>query len=159
MGQVNPIRRQEDGGPSPAPALAELDRVIVRKGTVEILRTGDLDAIRIAWSLPAGRRKRDLLAPAGAHQDPRPIKAIARERLIRAIVQARIWVDELVSGAVTSLDEIASREGISERSARMTMNLAFLRPELTAAAVAGTLGRGVGLSTLADAPLDWRLQV
>ena len=54
--------------------------------------------------------------------------------------------------------EIAAREACSERSVRMTLNLAFLSPALVQAAVEGRLPHGAGLSSLADAPLNWKEQ-
>lgn len=54
-----------------------------------------------------------------------------------------------------STDQIAEREGVSERSVRMTLNLAFLAPELVKAAVDGTMPAGAGLSALSDLPPLW----
>src|SRR3712207_7123692 len=42
--------------------------------------------------------------------------------------KARQWLDELLSGQVKDTHEIAVRESCSERSVRMTLNLAFLSP-------------------------------
>jgi site-specific DNA recombinase len=41
----------------------------------------------------------------------------------------------------------------------MTLNLAFLAPEIVQAAVAGTLPHGAGLSRLGDLPMQWRAQL
>jgi len=59
---------------------------------------------------------------------------------------------------MTSLAEIVSREGISERSVRMTLSLTFLAPDLVKAIAEGTLPHGAGITTLADAPMDWAAQ-
>lgn len=40
----------------------------------------------------------------------------------------------------------------------MTLALAFLAPTLVKAIADGTLPHGVGLSVLADAPMDWTQQ-
>jgi hypothetical protein len=53
------------------------------------------------------------------------------------------------------LESIASREGKSERSIRMTLSLAFLAPEIVKAAVEGRLPRGFGLKRLVDLPMAW----
>jgi DNA-binding transcriptional regulator LsrR (DeoR family) len=88
----------------------------------------------------------------------RPIRAEARARFLEGIAKARHWLDELVTGSVMSTDQIAKREGVSERSVRMTLNLAFLAPDLVRAAVDGTLPASAGLSALSDLPLAWTRQ-
>ena len=50
---------------------------------------------------------------------------------------------------------LASREGKTERSIRMTVSLAFLAPDIVEAAVEGRLPRGYGLKRLIDPPLAW----
>ncbi len=63
-----------------------------------------------------------------------------------------------MSGAVSGPDQIAAREGCSERSVRQALNLAFLSPEIVKAAVDGTLPHGAGLSRFIDPALDWSAQ-
>lgn len=72
--------------------------------------------------------------------------ATERLRLLRAIAMARLWVDELIAGAVPDLAALATREGKSERSVRMTLLLAFLDPALVKAATQGRLPRGHGVA-------------
>ena len=86
------------------------------------------------------------------------IRAEARARLLIAIATARHWLDELICGKVRDHDEIAKREGRSERSVRMILSLAFLAPDIVTAAITGTLPRGLGLSDMTDLPLDWSEQ-
>ena len=54
-----------------------------------------------------------------------------------------------------TLESIASRQGKSERSIRMTLSLAFLAPEIVKAAVEGRLARSFGLKRLVDLPMAW----
>jgi site-specific DNA recombinase len=57
------------------------------------------------------------------------------------------------------LESIASQEGKSERSIRMTLSLAFLAQGIVKAAVEGHLPRGFGLERLVDLPTwpdQWR---
>ena len=56
--------------------------------------------------------------------------ANARAILIEALRDARRWLDELLSDLRLTLESLASREGKSERSIRMTLSLAFLAPEI-----------------------------
>ena len=61
----------------------------------------------------------------------------------------------MISGKVEGIEAIAAREGVSERSARMGLSLAFLAPDIVQAAVDGTLPRGLGVSRLMDMPPSW----
>jgi site-specific DNA recombinase len=68
-----------------------------------------------------------------------------RAILIEALGDAHRWLDELLSDPRQTLESLASREGKTERSIRMTLSLAFLAPEIVKAAVEGRLPRGFGL--------------
>jgi site-specific DNA recombinase len=87
-----------------------------------------------------------------------PSLANPRERaaiLIEALRNAHRWLDELLSDPRQTLETLASREGKTERSIRMTLSLAFLAPDIVKAAVEGRLPRGYGLKRLIDLPLAW----
>jgi hypothetical protein len=70
----------------------------------------------------------------------------------------RRWLDEVVSGSVTDVRQIAARQRCSVRQVNMTISLAFLAPELVRAAVEGRLPRGIGVERLRDAPTEWSQQ-
>jgi hypothetical protein len=53
------------------------------------------------------------------------------------------------------LESLASREGRTARSIRMTLSLAFLAPEIVKTAVEGRLPRGYGLKRLVALPMAW----
>jgi len=59
---------------------------------------------------------------------------------------------------VTSLEEIAEREGCSKRHVERTLSNAFLAPQIIKAAVDGHLPRGVNAKALVDAPVEWTQQ-
>jgi site-specific DNA recombinase len=63
-----------------------------------------------------------------------------------------------VTGAVTSIEQIAARGNCSVRQVNMTISLAFLAPNLVQAAVEGRLPRGIGVARLRDAPAEWSRQ-
>ena len=85
----------------------------------------------IPWQRPSPTRKRAIINPSGATAaNAEPIRAEARARLLTAIARARRWVDQMLEGQVTSTAEIAAQEGVSERSVRMTLPLAFLSPSI-----------------------------
>ena len=83
------------------------------------------------------------------------MRANARAILIEALGNAHRWLDELLSDPRQTLETLASREGKTERSIRMTVSLAFLAPDIAKAAVQGRLPRGYGLKRLIDLPLAW----
>ena len=102
------------------------------KISVEVREAGaEPKIIQIPWRKPPFKRRRQLLAPAsGNRQDPRPIRADARARLITALSRSRRWLDEMLKGSVKSIEEIANREDCGPRKVNMTLTLAFLAPEI-----------------------------
>jgi DNA invertase Pin-like site-specific DNA recombinase len=131
------------------------DQALSRKG-----RARDQNIMVIPWRKPPSKRPREIILPAGgsSHQDSRPIRAETRFRLVTAIAKGRRWLDALMAGTVTNVDQIASTENCSLRQVNMTISLAFLAPNLVQAAVDGRLPRGVGIANLRDAPAEWSLQ-
>ena len=117
------------------------------------------ERISIPWTQQTFRRKREVIAPTsqGSH-DLRPIRWQPRMKLVSAIARARRWLNEIVSGEAVDIEAIAAREELNERSARMTLSLAFLAPDIVKAAVHGTLPRGFGVSRLMDMPASWAAQ-
>ena len=81
-----------------------------------------------------------------------------RARLVSAIARGRRWLDEIVSGKVTDVQQIAARQKCSVRQINMTISLAFLAPNLVTAAVEGRLPRGIGVERLRDAQAEWGRQ-
>ena len=115
--------------------------------------------IAIPWSPQALRRKREVIQPSSKSAGgARPIRAEARRKLLSAIAKGRRWLDEMISSKVKGIEAIAAREGVSERSARMGLSLAFLAPDIVQAAVDGILPRGFGVSRLIDMPPSWAEQ-
>lgn len=89
---------------------------------------------------------------------PLPERPERRLRLVSAIARGRRWLDQIMSGSVTSAEQIASRERCSPRHVNMTISLAFLAPKLVRAAVEGRLPRGINIERLRDAPAEWSKQ-
>jgi site-specific DNA recombinase len=97
--------------------------------------------------------------PIGASRsEVRPTRIERRARLVSAISRGRRWLEEIVSGTVTNIEQIAARQKCSVRQVNMTISLAFLAPDLVKAAVEGRLPRGIGVERLRDAPPRWRHQ-
>ena len=103
------------------------------------------------------------LSPARRPTDREHIEAPTagferRARLVSAIARGRRWLDDVVSGRVTTVAELCTREKCSARQANMTISLAFLAPSLVKAAVEGRLARGIGIERLRDPPAEWSRQ-
>jgi site-specific DNA recombinase len=115
--------------------------------------------LRIPWRQAPMKRRRDIIVPASVSpHDRRPIRAETRATLIASIARGRRWLDEIVAGTVTGVEQIATRDKCSIRQVNMTISLAFLAPELVQAAVEGRLPRGIGVARLRDAPPEWSRQ-
>jgi len=115
--------------------------------------------LRIPWRKTSMRRRRDIIVPASVSpHDRRPIRAETRATLVASIARGRRWLDEIVAGTVTGVEQIAARDKCSIRQVNMTISLAFLAPDLVKAAVEGRLPRGIGVTRLRDAPAEWSRQ-
>ena len=121
-------------------------------------RTTKNAILHIPWKKIAKKRRREILPPASARQDIRPIRSETRVALVTAIARGRHWLDELSTGASTDVEHIAAREKCSVRQVNMTISLAFLSPTLVKAAIDGRLPRGIGIARLRDAPAEWSRQ-
>jgi site-specific DNA recombinase len=119
----------------------------------------DDQLLSIPWQKPPSRRSRQILLPHGLSRNQvRPTRIERRARLVSAIARGRRWLEEIVSGSVTDVQQIASRQKCSARQVNMTISLAFLAPDLVRAAVEGRLPRGIGVERLRDAPAEWSRQ-
>ncbi|GJD40813.1 recombinase family protein [Methylobacterium bullatum] len=162
--------------PSPSeemPLLAQVSRIVVHPSHLAISfvepgevgrdeRAGGAEGtepspLRVPWSARPIRRRREVIHAEGDEgaASPRPMRVETRARLVDGIAKARFWLDDLVSGRVADTHAIAVAEGCSERSVRMTLNLAFLAPSVIQAAIAGTLPEGAGISVLMNVPMVW----
>ena len=120
----------------------------------------DPHVLVVPWKKTPSRRPREIIIPAPtySHPDLRPIRPETRVKLVTAIAKGRHWLDELIAGTVTNVEQIAATENCTVRQANMTISLAFLPPKLVQATVDGLLPRGVGIANLRDAPAEWSLQ-
>jgi hypothetical protein len=119
----------------------------------------DRTVLHIPWRKTPSKRRREIILPkSAAPQDSRPIRAEARAKLVASIARGRRWLDEIVAGTVTDVEQIAAREGCSVRKVNMTISLAFLAPDLVKAAIEGRLPRGLGVVRLCDSPAEWSRQ-
>jgi hypothetical protein len=139
-----------------------IDRVVIGRATIRIQLsevaegTDSARILTLPWTRPSPYRKREIIQGAGdAEVNIRPMRANARAILIEALRDAHRRLDELLSDPGLTLESLASREGKTMRSIRMTLSLAFLAPVIVKAAVEGRLPRGFGLKRLIDLPMAW----
>jgi site-specific DNA recombinase len=173
---VNEHLGAQHGQPSSSSAHADDHGVVIAEQVVRIDVHKDLLMVRfksagteeestdgqllsIPWQKPPSRKSRQILIPLGVpRNEVRPIRIERRARLVNAISRGRRWLDEIVSGSATNIEQIATRQKCSVRQVNMTISLAFLAPDLVKAAVEGRLPRGIGVERLRDAPAEWSRQ-
>jgi site-specific DNA recombinase len=81
--------------------------------------------------------------------------------LLKAVARARRWSDDLLSGRVRSVSELARREGVDGRSVRRLIGLAALSPRIVEAIVEGRHPPDltvISLTRRSDLPLLWSAQ-
>jgi len=142
--------------------VVQNDRLIVRltsPNADEGSDSVDDRLLSIPWQKPPAKKSRQILLPHGAsRRGVRPEQFERRARLVNAITRGRRWLDDVVSGRVTTVSQLCTREKCSARQVNLTISLAFLAPDLVKAAVEGRLPRGIGIERLRDPPAEWRRQ-
>lgn len=81
--------------------------------------------------------------------------------LVNSIARAHAWSDALLSGAISSMAEIAARNNVSDSYVKKIMPLAFLAPDIVAAIMAGKQPAHLTTHMLVrqtTIPLDWQEQ-
>lgn len=133
------------------------DEIAIRVSLAPL--TGE-KGITILHTVPVKLRRRGvemrlvLEGPGAGTPEPDPA-------LIKAVVRARKWFEDLVNGRAASLKVIARAEGCSDRYVGHLMPLAFLAPEIVEAILTGTQPVELTAETLTkrtDLPLDWAEQ-
>ena len=126
-----------------------------------VIRTEDGrdNAVELAAAIAFKRRGAEtkLVLPGLAQQNDR---SRCDPALIKAIARGRMWFEELATGRVRSLQELAERDGITRRYMRRLVGLAFLSPELVEAILQGRQPVELTATRLTelDLPLDWTEQ-
>ncbi len=82
--------------------------------------------------------------------------------LVKAMARSRSWFEELASGQVHSLADIARRESITQRYVERLSRLAFAAPRIVEAICQGRQPASLSTETLLnriDLPLEWAAQL
>jgi site-specific DNA recombinase len=131
---------------------------LARKSRRATNRRSENAVLYLPWKKTHMKRRREIIGPASSGQDMRPIRSETRVALVTSIASGRRWLDEIVTGTVVDVEQIATRENCSIRQVSMRVSLAFLAPALVKAAIDGRLPRGIGIARLRDAPAEWSRQ-
>ena len=161
--KIQAVRKlSSDRAASQADVRDLIDRVTISRTEIQIQLSEAAEAeagarsLTLPWVPPSPYRKREIVQGfADSEISARPMRANARAILLDALGEAHRWRDELLSDPFQTLESLASREGKTERSIRMTLSLAFLAPDIIKAAIEGRLPRGYGLKRLLSLPMAW----
>jgi len=158
-----------DNGPTPARArlIHELlERVVVgddalaitlRRAALSKTYTGDHnDPIHLTVPVQFRRRGVEMKVVIADDTDKpaRPDPA-----LIKSVVRAHLWFDDVATGRAISLQAVADREGITEGYVRRLIPLAFLAPHIVEAILEGEQPVDLTAARLTggdiNLPLNW----
>jgi len=157
-----PVNDHDAIGQRVASIIVHKDKLVVRlKSAAQDEGSDGPDgrSFTIPWQKPPSKRRRHILLPGNKSRDEvRPQHFERRARLVGAIARGRQWLDDIVSGRVTTVAQLCARERCSVRQVNLTISLAFLAPNLVKAAVEGRLPRGIGIERLRDLPAEWGRQ-
>jgi hypothetical protein len=82
--------------------------------------------------------------------------------LLKAVARSKAWFEELASGRVRSLTDIARREKIAPRYVERLSRLSFAAPRIVEAICQGRQPADLNAETLLnriDLPLEWSAQL
>ena len=83
------------------------------------------------------------------------------QTLVKTIIRAHKWFNDIISGRAQSMVAIASREGIDKSYVARIMDLVFLAPDITESIIAGYQPPDLSVEKLTkriDLPMDWAEQ-
>jgi len=104
--------------------------------------------------LKRGGRK-EIALPEGA-----PTQRRADDALVKALARAFRWKRMLDSGELTTIAELARRDGIAASYLTRVMRLTLLAPKIVQVILDGRQGPEVTLARLLDPfPLEWEIQL
>jgi hypothetical protein len=95
--------------------------------------------------------------PKGSTEVNTPPAAKVDEKLVKSIIRAHTWLDDLSSGRQASIEALAAAADLHPKVIRQGLRLAFLPPDLTMAALDGDAT--IELKQIPKSlPLSWREQ-
>lgn len=131
--------------------ILSLDAIIQNSDT-------DISTITITKTIPMQMKRRGIeMRMIVSETQP----ARTDPTLIRTIINAHRWLEELLYGDVENISAIASRESIDRSYVNRVLSLVFLAPAITESILSGTQPADLSLEKLTkrmDLPLDWAKQ-
>ncbi|HEY1615111.1 MAG TPA: recombinase family protein [Rhizomicrobium sp.] len=140
-------------------SLSDRKLIEARQGALEAGEVVREDGARLELTLPV-RAKFHGGAARMTNPSCDTTPATHDAALLKALARAHRWRQMLLTGEVTSIDEIARRFGLDRGHAGKTLNLAFLHPALQRAIASGAQPPTLTLTRLLDVqlPLSWTAQ-
>ena len=130
--------------------LEQVETITVSDGRIRLAlkhSKGKRGSIEIPWTPK----------PKGAAQVIAPSEAKVDQKLVKSIVRAHAWLDDLSSGRHASIEDLAAAADLHPKVVRQGLRLAFLPPDLTRAALDGETT--IELKQIPKLlPLSWREQ-
>jgi DNA invertase Pin-like site-specific DNA recombinase len=131
--------------------IDHVERVTVSSSKIQIVLrnvSGSKRPTEIPWAPKPKAEAEIQLASFETETDP---------KLIKAIVRAQAWLDQLSGDHHRSIEDLAAAAGYNPKVIRQGLRLAFLAPELTAAVLDGEMP--IRLKQIPKLlPLSWREQ-
>jgi site-specific DNA recombinase len=132
--------------------FGRIRHVKVSASKIQIILEGarnDKRPIEIPWAAPTPKGHGHIqLASSETNADP---------KLLKAIVRAQHWLKQLSNGQSSSIEDLATAAGYNPKVIRQGLRLAFLAPEVAAAALDGETQ--IRLKQIPKSlPLSWREQ-
>jgi site-specific DNA recombinase len=79
--------------------------------------------------------------------------------LLKAVARARLWYEQIVSGEVGTIPELAQQHGVTPRYVKKILRCALLSPDGVESILAGKCSPGLSLETLVNVlPPEWSRQ-
>ena len=130
--------------------LEPVETIIVSDGRIRMVlkqSRGKRRSIEIPWT-PKPKGGAQVVAPSVAKVD---------QKLVKSIIRAQAWLDDLSSGRHASVEDLAAAADLHPKVVRQGLRLAFLSPDMTSAALDGDAT--IELRQIPKfLPLSWREQ-
>ena len=130
--------------------LEQVETITVSDGRIRLALApskGTRRSIEIPWTTK----------PKGSAHVVAAAEAKVDQKLVKSIVRAHTWLDDLSSGRHASIEALAAAADLHPKVIRQGLRLAFLPPDLTRAALAGETT--IELKQIPKSlPLSWREQ-
>ena len=110
----------------------QVETIALSEGRIRVTlkrSSGKRNSIEIPWT-PKPKGTAHVAAPSEANVD---------QKLMRSIIRAHAWLDDLSSGRQASIETLAAQAGLHPKVIRQGLRLAFLPPDLMGAALEGDL--------------------